>query len=325
MSEAILLEARNLVKHFGQLRAVDGLSLQVKRGDVLGVLGPNGAGKSTTMKMMTGFLRPTSGTTEVAGSDIAVDPLAAKHRIGYLPEGAPAYGEMSVIGFLRFVAAARGIEKNRIGHAIDRVMEAVDLGPVASQAIDTLSKGFRRRVGLAQALVHDPDVLILDEPTDGLDPNQKFEVRSLISKMAPDKAIVISTHILEEVDAICSRAIIIAKGKIVADGTPEALHRRAKTFGEIRVRAATEVIDALAAKCGDLASLADMIRETDGSSELLRLKPTKPQSLLSDVQQLIQTSSLAVDELTVDPGRLDDVFRDVTMGLQNAMTPGEGV
>jgi ABC-2 type transport system ATP-binding protein len=221
-----MLEIRNLTKHFGPLKAVDGISFRVDRGEVLGFLGPNGAGKSTTMKMATGFVTPTAGTALVCGHDIQEDPLAAKRKFGYLPEGAPAYPDMTPSGFLEFVAEVRGIPSERRAPRIQEVVDLVHLENVLHQRIETLSKGFKRRVGLAQAILHDPEVLILDEPTDGLDPNQKHEVRSLIKQMARNKAIVLSTHILEEVEAVCTRAIIIAHGKLLFDGTPAELSER---------------------------------------------------------------------------------------------------
>src|SRR5579862_2999088 len=221
-----MISVRHITKHFGPILAVDDVSLAVKRGEVLGFLGPNGAGKSTTMKMITGFLAPSSGTAVVCGADITEDPLAAKRQIGYLPEGAPSYPDMTPPAFLQFVAHIRGFRGSQARERIKTAIERTALESVLAQPIDTLSRGFKRRVGLAQALLHDPPVLILDEPTDGLDPNQKHEVRALIAQMAPHKAIVISTHILEEVDAVCSRAIIIAAGRVVADETPAELQRR---------------------------------------------------------------------------------------------------
>jgi len=218
-----LISVTDLVKTFGPIRAVDGISLSVQRGEVLGFLGPNGAGKSTTMKMITGFLDPDNGRIEIAGEDIAKGPMAAKKRIGYLPEGAPAYGDMTVSGFLRFCADVRGLSGEYARDRIRDVIEKTQLLKVVHQPIETLSKGFKRRVGLAQALIHDPEILILDEPTDGLDPNQKHEVRTLIRSMAQDKAIIISTHILEEVDALCSRVVIIADGQVRRDATPKEL------------------------------------------------------------------------------------------------------
>jgi ABC-2 type transport system ATP-binding protein len=222
-----MIEINQLTKRYGSLKAVDNLSFNVEPGQVLGFLGPNGAGKSTTMKMITGFVAPTSGSVRVCGHDIESAPLAAKTCMGYLPEGAPGYAEMTVRGFLSFVADIRGLTGERRKSRLDDVIARLALDSVLEQVIETLSKGFKRRVGLAQALLHDPLVLILDEPTDGLDPNQKHEVRALINAMAKDKIIVISTHILEEVDAVCNRAIIIANGRILADDTPQGLAARA--------------------------------------------------------------------------------------------------
>ncbi len=224
-----VIEVKGLDKHFGPIHAVRDISFSVRQGEVLGFLGPNGAGKSTTMKMITGFLEPTDGTVLVNGHDVLTDPIGVKASIGYLPEGAPAYGEMTVRRFLEFVAEIRGYQGVEQGQRVDRVVELVHLEGVLDQTVETLSKGFKRRVGVAQALLHDPEVLIMDEPTDGLDPNQKHEVRSLIKEMAERKAIVISTHILEEVDAVCSRAIIIAAGQILFDGTPEELKAESET------------------------------------------------------------------------------------------------
>jgi ABC-2 type transport system ATP-binding protein len=218
-----MLEIESLTKRFDTVTAVDGLSLSVRPGEVLGFLGPNGAGKTTTMKMVTGFLAPDGGTARICGHDIVNDTIAAQKRLGYLPEGAPAYGEMTPREFLAFISGVRGLSGGTAMAARDVAVGHTGLGPVLDRPIETLSKGFRRRVGLAQAILHDPDVLILDEPTDGLDPNQKHTVRALIGAIAPTKTIVISTHLLEEVEAICTRAVIIDKGRIVADGTPKEL------------------------------------------------------------------------------------------------------
>ena len=222
-----MIEVKDLVKTYGQKRAVDGISFRVRRGDVLGFLGPNGAGKSTTMKMLTGFLRPDAGTATVDGIDVTIDPVAVKQKLGYLPESAPAYPEMTVEEFLEFVAEVRGFRDvaARVD-AVARVVGLTHLSGVRKQSIETLSKGYKQRVGLAQTLLHDPPVLVLDEPTDGLDPNQKTEVRTLIKSMAAEKAVILSTHILEEVDAVCTRVIIISQGRIVADETPEQLRAR---------------------------------------------------------------------------------------------------
>ena len=222
-----MIEVKGLVKTYGNKRAVDRVSFSVQRGDILGFLGPNGAGKSTTMKMITGFLSPDAGTALVGGIDVTKDPVAVKSRIGYLPENSPSYPEMTVEEFLRFIAEVRGFRANGARQAqVERAITLTHLAPVRKQTIETLSKGFKQRVGFAQALLHDPPVLILDEPTDGLDPNQKIEVRSLIKSMAVEKTIVLSTHILEEVEAICTRVIIISRGQVVADETPEQLKAR---------------------------------------------------------------------------------------------------
>lgn len=220
-----LVEVRSLTKHYGKLVAVDNVSFKVDRGEILGFLGPNGAGKSTTMKMLTGFLRPTSGTAVVDGHDVRAHPLEVKRRLGYLPESSPSYGEMTVAEFLEFIASVRALG-SRSPAAVDRAISLCHLEGVAHQSIETLSKGYRQRVGFAQAILHDPPVLVLDEPTDGLDPNQKHEVRRIISGMARDKAIILSTHILEEVEALCSRVIIIAQGRVIVDESPDALRAR---------------------------------------------------------------------------------------------------
>ena len=222
-----MIEIRGLVKHFGPLKAVDGVTFDVGQGEVVGFLGPNGAGKSTTMKMVTGFLTPTAGTARVAGHDVAEDPVAAKSALGYLPEGAPAYPDMTPLGFLRFVGEIRGLYGAALQERIGEVVRRVHLEGVMRQPIETLSKGYKRRVGLAQAILHDPKVLIMDEPTDGLDPNQKHEVRTLIREMGRSKAIVLSTHILEEVEAVCTRALIITRGRVVFDGEPGELEAQA--------------------------------------------------------------------------------------------------
>ena len=221
MSQAIKI--KSLSKSFGPIHAVRDVSFDVGHGEVLGFLGPNGAGKSTTMKMITGFLEPTSGTVEVDGRDVLEDALSVKRSIGYLPEGAPAYGEMTVRNFLNFIADIRELRGSTRNQRLNEVIETINIENVIDQTIETLSKGYKRRVGLAQAILHDPNILVLDEPTDGLDPNQKHEVRNLIKKMAKEKAIIISTHILEEVDAVCTRAIIISSGELLFDGTPEQL------------------------------------------------------------------------------------------------------
>ena len=231
-----MIKTERLSKRYDTLTAVDDVSFEVRPGEVLGFLGPNGAGKTTTMRMLAGFIAPTSGTASICGHDVTTDPLAAKRSIGYLPEGAPLYGEMTVLGFLEFIADLRALSASARTSRLDYVIGRLQLATVLEQTIETLSKGFRRRVGLAQALLPDPPVLILDEPTDGLDPNQKHEVRALINEMSQGKIIIISTHLLEEVDAVCTRAIIIARGRIVADDTPQGLAARSRYHNAVSLQ-----------------------------------------------------------------------------------------
>lgn len=311
MSDTVALD--RLTKRFGTLLAVDGISLRVNKGEVLGFIGPNGAGKSTTMKMATGFLLPDSGTVEICGASMARDQKEAKRHIGYLPEGAPAYGDMTPHGFLHFISEIRGFSGSDRRSRIDLAVQRAELGGVLHQRIETLSKGFKRRVGLSQAILHEPDVLILDEPTDGLDPNQKFHVRSLISELAADTAIIISTHLLEEVEAVCSRAALIDRGQVVFDGTPEALQARDPKHNSVLVR-----IDQGAAGEAErlLAGLAS-VRSVETTSAVngvvtLMAVPSNARAIATDVAEAIARSNIRVEEVTIKPGRLDDVFRDLT-------------
>jgi ABC-2 type transport system ATP-binding protein len=305
-----------LTRTFGPLTAVDGISLHVGKGEVLGFLGPNGAGKTTTMRMIAGFLEPSAGRVEVCGFDLATSPIEAKRRLGYLPEGAPLYGDMTARHFLDFVADVRGFDAAERRQRIDRVVAMVTLEDVLDRPIETLSKGFKRRVGLAQALIHDPPVLVLDEPTDGLDPNQKHQVRALIRGMAHDKAIVISTHILEEVEAVCSRAVIIADGKLVADGTAEALLRRLPEHDSVvAVVAAADVIAARAALSNMTAGRT--MRESEVVAGLVTLRLLAAGSgpaPLAEVAHRLKAAGVAVEALRCERGRLDDVFRMLTTG-----------
>jgi len=306
-----MIAVRHLTKRFGPVTAVEDVSFTVARGEVLGFLGPNGAGKSTTMKMITGFLAPTSGTAVIAGHDIVADPIAAKRHIGYLPEGAPAYPDMTPAGFLDFIARIRGFSGNAAKQRIELAVERTELRGVLDQPIETLSKGFKRRVGLAQALLHDPDILILDEPTDGLDPNQKHEVRRLISTM-PEKAIVISTHILEEVDAVCTRAIVIAGGRVLADSTPGVLAARSRHHNAVRLELAVNGHDPVAALLRlPGVEAVEPIEDIDGSA--LMIFPREGQSIIAEVTDLIRTARWPVTALRVERGRLDDVFRAITL------------
>lgn len=308
-----MIEVRELRKVFGPVVAVDGVSLEIGRGEVLGFLGPNGAGKSTTMKMITGFLTPTSGTALVGGHDVRDASLQVRRVLGYLPEGAPAYPDMTPHGFLRWVAEIRGFRGAERARRVGEVVERVHLEGVLHQSIETLSKGFKRRVGLAQALLHDPEVLILDEPTDGLDPNQKHEVRELIRNLGSEKVVVLSTHILEEVDAVCTRAVIIASGRIVADSTPAALRARSRVHNAVRL------VIPLSAK-GVLEELRSMPEVeavemgSDAGKGMIHcaVRPRGGASIVGRVGRLLQERRVEVDGLTVEPGRLDEVFRTIT-------------
>jgi ABC-2 type transport system ATP-binding protein len=302
MSLLIVLE--KLSKSFGQFTAVDGIDLAVPKGEVLGFLGPNGAGKSTTMKMISGFLEPSSGNARVAGYDIVDSPVEVKRRIGYLPEGAPSYGEMTAATFLNFIAEIRGFSGAEKQQRIDETVERVRLTEVYHQPIETLSKGYKRRVGLAQAMLHDPEVLILDEPTDGLDPNQKHHVRSLIQEMARDKAIIISTHILEEVEAVCSRAVIIANGRLLADGTPDELLARHPNHNALVITPAAASADQVAEVLAGMGTVAKI----SGRVPQLRLTGASHR----DVSATLRDKNLTVEGLYVERGTLDDVFRQIT-------------
>ena len=309
-----MLEISRLTRRFGALTAVDDISFSAAPGEVLGFLGPNGAGKSTTMKMITGFLAPTAGTARVCGHDVETDGLAARRCVGYLPEGAPGYGEMTVRAFLEFIADVRGLAGSERPRRLDDVIARLGLGGVLAQVIETLSKGFRRRVGLAQAILHDPPVLILDEPTDGLDPNQKHEVRRLIRDVSKDKIIVISTHILEEVDAVCTRAIIIAGGRLLADDTPRGLEARSRWHGAV-----TLVLDeplALEAVRTRLLSLPEVAgAETTGPQAVTAFARTGTAALPS-VGALAVREGWKLRELRAETGRLDEVFRSITTGAR---------
>lgn len=307
------IETRNLTKRFGAITAVDDVSLSVDTGEVLGFLGPNGAGKSTTMKMVTGFLEPSAGSATVCGHDVQDDPVAAKRSLGYLPEGAPTYGDMTTIAYLGFIAQIRGYDGAERQKRIDAAVEKVALEEVLQQRIETLSKGFKRRVGFAQAILHDPPVLIMDEPTDGLDPNQKRHVRNLIREMAADKAIVISTHILEEVEAVCSRAVIIARGKIRADGRPDQLRARAANHNAVVITAADADAESIRRRVENLAEVksVDMVGAVDGIAKL-RAYPKSGKVLATQVAEVIRNGDLPVQEIFVEQGSLDDVFWDMT-------------
>ncbi|MCF6287676.1 MAG: ATP-binding cassette domain-containing protein [Proteobacteria bacterium] len=304
-----MIECKNLSKTFNQFVAVDDLSFVANKGEVLGFLGPNGAGKSTTMKMITGFLRPTSGTVTVCGIDLFENPLALKSKIGYLPEGAPSYDEMIVNDFLTFIAHMRGINKKLVATKVDEVVARMNLAPVYYQRIETLSKGFKRRVGLAQALIHDPEVLVLDEPTDGLDPNQKHDVRELITSMAKDKTIIISTHILEEVNAVCDRAIIISDGKIVADNTPSELENMSKYHNAVTFTAEIDFL--LLDELKKMSCVRDV--EYEGKSKKTTIFPAQAIYIFDEIGEFLKQHKISVTRLTMEAGRLDEVFRNITL------------
>ncbi|WP_017937948.1 ABC transporter ATP-binding protein [Zestomonas thermotolerans] len=304
-----MIEIRNLTKRFAQHTAVDNLSFRVQAGEVLGFLGPNGAGKSTTMKMLTGFLAPTSGTASILGFDIQTQTLEAQRQIGYLPEGAPCYADMTVRGFLEFIAEIRGFRRAEKKQRVERAVEQLELGKVLGQSIETLSKGFKRRVGLAQAILHDPQVLILDEPTDGLDPNQKHQVRGLIQSLARDKIVIVSTHILEEVSAVCTRAVVIAQGRLLADGTPLELESRSRYHQAVTL-VGSEALDQEALRA--LPGVAGV--EVNEREHSLTVLAEPGQVIFPQVNGLIAERGWQVKELNVERGRLDEVFRSLTRG-----------
>jgi ABC-2 type transport system ATP-binding protein len=305
-----MIKTEALTKRYGTLTAVDAVSFTASPGEVLGFLGPNGAGKTTTMRMLAGFITPTSGSASICGHDVDTDPLAARSCLGYLPEGAPAYGEMTVRVFLDFIADLRRLQ-GRGRARVDSAIERLQLQSVLNQTIETLSKGFRRRVGLAQAIMHDPPVLILDEPTDGLDPNQKHEVRTLINDMAGDKTVIISTHILEEVDAVCTRAIIIARGRIVADDTPHGLAARSRYHNAVSLQLGRpEQLNMARAAVAALPLVAAV--EVNERDARLTALPRDGAPLLDALSALTNSQGIALKELHLESGRLDEVFRTIT-------------
>ena len=316
-----MIKVENLSKSFGAMKAVDDVTFDVGRGEVLGFIGPNGSGKSTTMRMITGFIPPSAGRVSVCGFDMLQDPIPAKRRIGYLPESAASYDDMSVVAFLRFAADMRGLKGDAKRRAVSRAVELCFLEPVLGQTIDTLSKGFRHRTCFAQALIHDPDVLVLDEPTDGLDPNQKHEVRGLIRRMGESKAIIFSTHILEEVEEVCTRAIIIDRGRIVANGTPTELKARSARAGSVEITLAGASAETVNAR---LAGLPAVLKSEILSSELnrvsLRAYPSLKEGasapgagvLAGALAELAVHENWKIEQLQTEEGKLDEVFRSIT-------------
>lgn len=312
-----MIKVQNLTKTFGSKVAVNGISFTVERGEVLGFLGPNGAGKSTSMRMITGFIPPTDGTVSVGGHDIVQNPIQAKTLIGYLPENAPSYADMTVGGFLSFTAELRGMSGDSLKRAVNRAAEMCFLENVLHQSVDTLSKGYRHRTCFAQSIIHDPDVLVLDEPTDGLDPNQKHEVRTLIKRMGEKKAIVFSTHILEEVESSCTRAIIIDRGHIVANGTPQELKMKSDSAGSVNF----SIANVLAEKLKERAAAVQGVRRVqvvrqEGSSATVKVYPeqkSKSHELCRALGEMALKEQWVVEALQIEEGRLDEVFRSITL------------
>ncbi|MBO7448117.1 ABC transporter ATP-binding protein [bacterium] len=308
-----MIQVQHLIKLFGNFRAVDDITFEVQKGEVLGFLGPNGAGKSTTMRMLTGFFPPSSGTAVINGYDILKDSLNARRQIGYLPENAPVYPDMTVEGYLKFIAEVRGFSGSELKKKFDRAVEICSLEKVLPQTVDTLSKGYKQRVCFAQAILPDPPVLILDEPTDGLDPNQKFEVRRMISGMAENKCIILSTHILEEVDAVCTRAIIIANGKIVANGSPSELRKKSSLYEAVTL--SLDNVSAEEAKSAfmSLANVAntEILKEENGAI-VIRVLPSGGNVIAPAVAEEIRRRNWRNTQFSVEEGRLDEVFRNIT-------------
>jgi len=313
-----LLTAENLRKSFGPIAAVRGISLAVGRGEILGFLGPNGAGKTTTMKMLTGFLPPDAGRVEICGHNVARAPLAARKKFGYLPEGGPLFPDMTALAFLRFAASARGLSGQPREKAIAAAVGAFHLQDVLRQRIETLSKGFRRRLALAQAMLHDPEVLILDEPTDGLDPNQKRETRALLAARAAETAIVVSTHILEEIETLCTRCVIIHKGETVADASPDALKRRSRYFGAAVLRVPNALGPEVARAVKGISSVAAVETRAEAAVTVVTALAVKGREPASGIAGLARAKGWAIDGPYTDPGRLDDVFAALTREAEAA-------
>lgn len=318
------IEAKNLRMEFGRIVAVDDISFTVDKGEVLGFLGPNGAGKTTTMRILTGYLRPTRGEVSICGVDMMAEPVKAKTRIGYLPEGAPLYPELTPATFLRFAGQARRMGGKELDDRMALTADLVNLREVWNQSIETLSKGYKRRLGLAQAILHDPDVLILDEPTDGLDPNQKQEVRQLVREMARTKTIIISTHILEEVHAVCTRAVILAQGNIVADGTPEELESMAVDHNAVSILLPSDDASGFAEKLGKIPAVHKVtVSSREGDQSFIQAFPVQGNPILKTVTDLIMDNDIPVMELKQEPGRLDEVFRTLTMRKSDPAPGGQ--
>lgn len=310
-----MVELDQLSKHFGPFVAVDGISLKVGKGEVLGFLGPNGAGKSTTMRMVAGFLTPTSGVAKVCGHDVEAEPVLVKSLIGYMAEGSPAYEDMTVRAFLKFIAEVRGLSGSAAATRIEEVVSKIKLEEVIDRSIEVLSKGYKRRVGMAQAILHDPPVLILDEPTDGLDPNQKHHVRTLIEEMAAEKAIIVSTHILEEVEAVCTRAVVIGNGKLLADGTSEDLLATLPEHNAIHVVVKPDSVDAAISKLQTVIGVGQVThtQRADGAAQIECL-PNQGAHIIDGINSALRDGAIAYSEIYKHRGDLDAVFRQITGG-----------
>ncbi|MBS1270691.1 MAG: putative ABC transporter ATP-binding protein YxlF [Gammaproteobacteria bacterium] len=315
-----MVDIQGLTKRFGPITAVDDISFRTSRGEVLGFLGPNGAGKSTTMKTITGFLAPDAGTVTIDGDDIAEFPVRVKRKLGYLPEGAPLYTDMTPLAFLRFVGHARGMARDELEERVEHVVGQVNLAGVLDQSIETLSRGFKRRVGIAQAILHDPPLLILDEPTDGLDPNQKHEVRDLIRDMASEKAIILSTHILEEVNAVCSRAVIIADGRIVSDATPEELEAMSPHHNAVQLILKDPDRSRVVSVLKSITGVRDVAVSSDNGEIRFEAVPEKNRVIADRIASAVRDNDWKLAAMYVERGRLDEVFREVT---GRAPEPGE--
>ena len=313
-----MIEVKNLTKFFGAKKAVDNISFQVEKGEILGFLGPNGAGKSTSMRMITGFIPPSAGTAVIGGFDIVQDAIAAREKIGYLPENAPVYPDMTVYGYLEFCAEIRGFSGMDRVKKVDEAIEKCFLSDVKFQSVSTLSKGFKQRVCFAQSIIHDPEYLILDEPTDGLDPNQKHEVRLMIRKMSAEKVIILSTHILDEVDAVCTRAMIIANGQVIADDTPAGLRARSKIHGAVSLtlnNSSTNIDQGKLISCvQDINGVKETkILDQEADQLKIRIFPDNPNIVIADqVMAVLGSNNYEVKSIFVEQGRLDEVFRTIT-------------
>jgi ABC-2 type transport system ATP-binding protein len=311
---ASMIEVKELTKYFGAKLAVDHISFTVEKGEILGFLGPNAAGKSTTMRMITGFLPPTSGTAVIGGKDILEQSIAARKKIGYLPENAPVYEDMTVKGFLEFVAELRGYTGKEKAKRVEEILSNCFLQDVRYQSINTLSKGFRQRVCFAQSIIHDPEYLIMDEPTDGLDPNQKHEVRTMIREMAREKTIILSTHILEEMEAVCTRAIIIANGKIVVDEKPETLKARSAINGAVRVTIRYQKDDNLIREIELIEGVkqAEIINQDETSTVFRAYPENQTVPPFDQVMRYLHEKGISLENVHIEEGRLDEVFRSIT-------------